>query len=124
MEIQINITSFEADVKPVIRDDEIKAFVTWFFESDNGKIKITGGTIKIKEFGQNKIKKLTFDGPAIKTKYGRFFKVLFIDNIPLYKQLCDYTIKKYIELSGELPPDIFWSEDYQTEEINLDDIPL
>lgn len=122
MEIKINITSFEPEVKVVVRDDDLKGFVTWIFMSDIGKVKIAGGTIRVKEFGVNKVRKLSYDVPAIKTKGNRYFKVFYIDNLDIYRQLCKTTIDKYIAESGGLPEGVIL--DSPDETVNPDDIPF
>lgn len=115
MELNIQITGLTIEVTPVIREDNIKAFVNWTFITDSGEWKVKNGTIRIKEFGA--VKKLSYDVPAIKGKI-RYNKTLFIDNLDLYKQFCKATIDKYVSLTGELPNDVSYEE-----EVNIDDLP-
>jgi hypothetical protein len=122
MEIDIKITSFEVEINPVIRNDDLKAFVKWYFISDVGKIKLVGGTIKVKTFGKNNVKKLSFDGPAIRTRGGNFFKVFYLPDLDIYKKLCQYTIDEYIKVAGELPEGVIIDSGY--EEVNPEDIPF
>lgn len=116
MELRIKINSLETDISLQARTDNILAFVTWIFKTDVGDIKIKGGTIRRKDFGSKPL--LTYDVPAIKTRHG-YNKALFIDNKELFVQLCNFTIKKYCEESGDLPNSFS-----NTEDINLDEIPL
>lgn len=115
MELDIKITSFDATIKAVIRNDNIKAFVDWIFATEIGVIKIHGGTIRLKPFGPNSTQILTFDGPA----YGSHFtKVLFIDNPQFYKRLCDFTVNKYCQETGEKQYEVI------TEEVDINDLPI
>src|SRR5690348_7227001 len=105
MDIDMKITRFRVELKPVARTDAIKAFVTWYFNTDIGEIKIAGGTIKEKTFGKfNKIL-LSYDAPAYKTRMG-YMKVLFINNKDFFKKLCDFTIDEYYRETGETRDDI------------------
>ena len=122
MELNITITAFEVEIKPVIRADEIKAFVTWYFVSNLGKIKLTGCTIKLKEFGENKVKVLTVDVPAIKFRFGKYFKAFYLPDLETFKRICRFTLDEYLKMSGELPADI--TIDSPSEEVNPDDIPF
>ena len=115
MELNINIKGLEIEVTPVIRKDNIKGFIVWTFLTDNGELKIKGGTVRAKEFGSQKL--LTYDFPAYKAGF-KYHKALFMSNLELYKRLCKATIEKYCSLTGEFPNEI------PEEEINLDDIPL
>lgn len=94
LELDIKILKFSADINQVVREDNIKAFVTWKFETEKGLIKIYGGTIRAKKFGESEKTILSYDPPAIKTKF-KYNKVLFIDNIDFFKQLCSHTIGRY-----------------------------
>ncbi|EKD57593.1 MAG: hypothetical protein ACD_57C00220G0002 [uncultured bacterium] len=116
MKLNINITEFEPLVTPVVRPDQIIAYVVWIFHTSAGDIKITGCTLRRKTFEESKTTVISFEPPAIRGKL-KFFKTLYIGNPDLYKQLCQYTKKKYCELTGE--PD----EDYE-ESISPEDIPL
>lgn len=116
MDLNITITSFSVELKPIVRDDNIKAFVTWVFHTDQAKIKIKWGTIRLKEFGAKKL--LSYDPPAIKTRFG-YSKIIFIDNLELYKSLCRATIKKFCEETGELENNVLLNAE---EEINIDAI--
>lgn len=117
MDIDIKITGFNPEVKPIVRDDNIKAFVTWVFITDKGELKLKGGTVRLKAFGKNSKLILTYDSPAYRTGMG-YVKVMFFDNKELYKQLCDFTIDKYCLLTGETRNDAV-----PEEEINIDEIP-
>lgn len=118
MKINININSFIAEIKPVIRHDSIKAFVTWIFKTDSGEWIIRGGTIKEKPFGKNQKIIKTFDPPAIKTRSG-FYKVIFIDNKELYIKLCHASVDAYLQETGEVHDDIVFGD-----EINSEDVPF
>ena len=116
MDIEIKIFSFEVEVKPVVREDNLLAFVVWRFKTSVGDFKIDGGTIRRKPFGKNGEEIATYDGPAIRMRFG-FRKVFFIDNIKLYQQLCNFTVRQYEEISGSIPSK-------KKEVINIEDIPL
>lgn len=118
MDIEIKITKFTTEIKPVVRNDEIKAFVIWRFETNMGMLKINGGTVRLKPFGKYGKPLLTFEGPAVRTRAG-FIKVFFFDNLELYKNLCEQTVQDYCKESGEFPNNTVFSD-----EINMDDIPL
>ncbi len=118
MDIDIEIKKFTTEIKPVVRNDEIKAFVIWRFETNMGLLKITGGTIRLKPFGKYDKPILTFEGPAVRTRSG-FIKVFFFDNKDFYKKLCEQTVEDYCKETGELPNKTVFSE-----EINVDEIPL
>lgn len=115
MELNIQITKFSTEIKPVIRDDQIKAFVVWIFHTDLGIIKIYGGTIRKKQFGKNQKLLLTYEPPSVGRNYT---KVFFIDNKEVYKQLCDFTIKEYCQITGEL------GNHEMNEEVDVDKILL
>ena len=117
LELNINITGFSAEIKPVIRQDNIKAFVTWIFRIDLGMIKIYGGTIREKPFGEHNKLILSYDPPAIKTGRG-YIKVMFIEDKQLFKTLCDYTINLYCKLTGEVRGIL------SAEDVNIDQIPI
>lgn len=123
MELNINITSFDVEVRPVVRQDNIIAFVVWIFHTADFDIKITGCTLRRKTFSNNQTGHettlISFEPPVIKGKF-KSFKAFFIDNIFLYKQLCQYTMKKYCEMTGEPYEDYLKPE----EEVNIDDIPF
>ncbi len=110
MKLDIQISDFSVKIKSVIRDDNIKGFVTWIFRTNQGDWKVYGGTIKLKSFGKNDRQLLSYDPPAYKTK-GGFNKAFFIDNLELYKKLCNYTVKIYCEISGELGNDIIFGNE-------------
>ena len=116
MDLEIKISNFEVEIKPVIRGDQIKAFVTWIFKTDSGDLKVYSGTIRLKAFGKNDKELLTYDPPAIRGRKS-YTKVIFMDNLDLYKRLCSYTLEKYYEASGELPNEVSLDED-EFEEIN------
>lgn len=122
MDIQINITSFEVEVKAVVRNDDIKGFVTWYFNSDLGRIKITGGRIMLKTFGKNDEPRLSYDGPAIKAGYGKYYKVFYLDNKEVYLKMCQASVEKYLEVTGELPNDVIFDmpDDYDYSQIEPD----
>ncbi|MEK7616578.1 MAG: hypothetical protein AAB414_00810 [Patescibacteria group bacterium] len=117
LELNINLTGFSAEIKPVIRQDNIKAFVTWIFRIDLGMIKIYGGTIREKPFGEHNKLILSYDPPAIKTGRG-YIKVMFIEDKQLFKRLCDYTIDLYCKLTGEVRGIL------SVEDVNMDAIPI
>lgn len=105
MEINIKITRFEAEVKPIIRNDNIKAFVTWIFYFGSEQIKIYGGTIRLKPFGENDKQLLSYDPPAIGARY---IKVIYFSDKALYLKLCLKTVQVYCEMTGELPNNILY----------------
>lgn len=115
MELNLNVKGLTIEVTPVVRKDNIKGFVIWTFITDCGEIKVKGGTVRIKEFGSQKL--LSYDFPAYKAGF-KYHKSVYMSNLELYKTLCKATVDKYCSLTGELPNEI------QDEEINLDDIPL
>ena len=118
MDISIEIKSFFVEIRPTIREDNIKAFVNWVFSTNKGEIKIKQGTIRLKQFGKKEL--LSYDLPAVRLKVG-FVKVFYMGNKELYKSLCEFTIKTYCQETGELPnkitPDV-------GEEIDLEDLPF
>lgn len=116
LELNINISGFSADIKPVIRQDNIRAFVTWIFQTESGVIKVYGGTIRQKPFGENNKLILSYDPPAIKTGRG-YIKAVFIEDKHLFKRLCDFTIDEYCKLTGELRKTPSINEDVNTDEI-------
>lgn len=118
MDLEIKVTKFEADINQVVREDNIKAFVTWKFETGSGVIKIYGGTIRLKPFGEKQKMLMSYDPPAIRMK-GGYNKVLFIDNAELYKKLCKHTIDTYYQVTGEARPEVVTNE-----EVNSDDLPF
>lgn len=120
MEIEIKITGFEVKVKPVVREDNIKAFVDWIFNTDQGVIKIHGGTLRVKLFGKNNKELLTYDAPAIRSRSG-YAKVLFIDNLEIFKKLCDYTLNEYYKITNELPNNVIFGE---SEDVDPESIPI
>ncbi|MBI2196128.1 hypothetical protein HYU45_00785 [Candidatus Daviesbacteria bacterium] len=117
LELNINITGFSVEVKPVIRQDNIKAFVTWIFLTESGVVKVYGGTIRIKPFGKDNKLILTYEPPAIKTR-GGYIKAMFIEDKQLFKTLCDYTINLYCKLTGEVRGIL------SPEDVNIDEIPI
>ena len=117
LELNINITGFSAEIKPVVREDNIKAFVTWMFQTESAAIKIYGGTIRVKPFGKDNKLILTYEPPAIKTK-GGYIKAMFIEDKILFKTLCDYTINLYCKLTGEVRGIL------SAEDVNIDQIPI
>ena len=116
LELNINITGFSAEIKPVIRQDNIKAFVTWIFQTESGVVKVYGGTIREKPFGERSKLILSYDPPAIKTGRG-YIKTMFIEDKQLFKTLCDYTINEYCKLTGEVRGIL------SVEDVNMDEIP-
>lgn len=132
MELNIQIIGFRVEIKPIVgRKDNIKAFVQWFFYTvEDEKVnfwKLAWGTIRLKEFGESKKKILAYDGAAVRSRNPggnppfKYNKVLFMENLELYKKLSSLTVKKYVEVAGELPSDV--SIDI-TENIDLDDLPF
>lgn len=117
MELNIKITGFSVDVKPQVREDNIKAFVTWIFHTSIGEWKIYNGTLRQKPFGKNQKLLLSYEPPAVGKRYS---KVLFIDNKIFFQKLCQYTKEKYYKLTGELENNFSTAD----EEVNLDEIPL
>lgn len=115
MDIEIIIKHFSVKVIPAVRSDSIKAFVEWVFGSNVGEIKIRGGTIRLKSFGSSK-QVLSYEPPAYGRKYQ---KTIFIDNKELYKKLCDYTIKKYCDITGEIVAGVEMNEDVDPDEIPI-----
>ncbi|OGE25312.1 hypothetical protein A3C26_00575 [Candidatus Daviesbacteria bacterium RIFCSPHIGHO2_02_FULL_39_12] len=101
LELNINITGFSAEVKPTVREDNIKAFVTWIFQTESAAVKIYGGTVRIKPFGKDGKLILTYEPPAIKTR-GGYIKAMFIEDKILFKRLCAHTIDLYCKLTGEV----------------------
>lgn len=120
MDIDVKIQGFEAEIKPVSREDNIKAFVTWVFQTDRGVIKIHGGTIRSKAFGMEEQERLTFDGPAVRSR-GGFTKVFFWDEKEIYKQLCEHTTEKYYQTTGEVREE---RRRARNSEPDLDDLPF
>lgn len=118
MDINIAINFFSVEIKPTIREDNIKAFVNWVFSTNKGEIKIKQGTIRLKQFGTKEL--LSYDLPAVRLKVG-FVKVLYIANVELYKALCEFTIKAYCQETGELPNNITLESG---DEINLEELPF
>lgn len=116
LELNIKIIGFSAEIKPVVRQDNIKAFVTWIFQTESGVIKVYGGTIRQKPFGEDSKLILSYDPPAIGRK---FIKVIFIEDKELYKKLCRHTIDLYCQLTGEIRNNISGGED-----VNMDEIPF
>lgn len=116
-ELNINITGFSAEIKPVVRDDNIKAFVTWIFQTESGVIKVYGGTVRVKPFGKDGKLILTYEPPAIKTR-GSYIKAMFIEDKILFKRLCDYTINLYCNLTGEVRGIL------SVEDVNIAEIPI
>ena len=117
MNMNINITQFTPDIKPVVRpNSNLKAFVTWIFETSEGQLKITGGTIKLKTFGESKTELLSYDGPAYKGGF-KYYTVFFLNNKSLFKQLCEETIRLYCEMTGET-----YTPSSPNEEIDIDEI--
>lgn len=117
LELNIKITGFSADIKPVIRQDNIRAFVTWIFQTESGVIKVYGGTIRQKPFGENSQLILSYDPPAIKTGRG-YIKAVFIEDKHLFKRLCDYTINLYCKQTGEVRGIL------SVEDVNIAEIPI
>ncbi len=118
MELNIQITSFSVDIKPAVREDNIKAFVTWIFQTSVGEWKIYGGTIRQKPFGKNQKLLLTYDPPAIGKK---FFKAFYIGDKELYKKLCKHTIEEYCKITGEVGNNfLVANEDVKEDEIPID----
>lgn len=116
MDIELTISRIEFIIKPILRNDNIKAFVDIILHSNLGEIKIKNGTIRLKELENKTI--LTYEVPAIKGKY-KYNKILFIDNKELYVQISNEIVKQYIELAGELPNNFLL-----TEEVDLEDLPI
>lgn len=119
MELNINITSFDVEIRAIAlsKPEGIVAYVSWIFHTPEFDIKITGCTIRRKLFGESQTSILSFEPPAIKGRF-KYYKTLFIDEKLLYKKLCQFTIKKYCQESGEL------YEEHPAEEINLDEVPF
>lgn len=117
LELNINITGFSADIKPVIRQDNIRAFVTWIFQTESGVLKVYGGTIRQKPFGEDSKLILSYDPPAIKTGRG-YIKAVFIEDKILFKRLCAHTIDLYCRLTGEARGILL------VEDVNIDAIPI
>src|SRR3989338_9209615 len=99
MELNIQIIGFSVDIKPTVRDDNIKAFVVWIFQTTAGEWKVYGGTIRQKPFGKNQKLLLSYDPPRVGRKYSVAF---YIDEKELYKKLCNYTIDEYCKITGEV----------------------
>lgn len=116
MELEIKITNFLVEIKPVVRSDNIKAFVTWIFQTELGVWKVYGGTIRLKPFGKNNKMLLSYDPPAFGP---RFTKALFIEDKGTYIKLCDYTIKSYCTLTGEINNNILMDEGIDPDEVPI-----
>lgn len=110
MNINILMSKFNVEIKPVVRHDNIKAFVTWIFKTNQGELKIRGGTIREKPFGRNGRLKKSYDPPAVKLKSG-YLKAFFLDNKELYKKLCEETINGYNRETGEVPDIAIWGNE-------------
>lgn len=115
MDIELIIKHFSVKIIPTVRADSIKAFVEWVFGSNMGEIKIRGGTIRLKSFGDSK-EVLSYEPPAYGKKYQ---KAIFIDNKEFYKKLCDYTINKYCDITGEILAGVEMNEDIDPDEIQI-----
>ncbi|TSC85373.1 MAG: Uncharacterized protein G01um10147_1187 [Microgenomates group bacterium Gr01-1014_7] len=116
LELNINITGFSAEIKPTVREDNIKAYVTWIFKTESAAVKIYGGTIRVKPFGKDGKLILTYEPPAIRTR-GGYIKAMFIEDKQLFKTLCDYTINLYCKQTGEVRGIL------SVEDVNMDEIP-
>lgn len=116
MELDIHIKSVEVEVIVIARSDQIKAFVDWTFKTNTDDWKIKGGTIRYKEFGSKKL--LSYEVPAIRTRKG-YKKALYIADKELYLKLCNLSVQKFCELSGELPNNVIVEE-----AVNIDDLPF
>lgn len=114
MELNIQITNLEIEIKPTVREDNIKAFVNLIFNSSQGDIKIKNGTLRLKSFGTKQM--LSYEVPAVKTAH-RYNKVFYLDNLELYKKICDAVIKEYSSVTGEVIG-------LEQEEVNIDEIPV
>lgn len=114
MELEIKITNFSVEINPVVRSDNIRAFVAWIFQTDFGVWKLRSGTIRQKAFGRNEKLLLTYEPPAIGKNY---IKVIFIDNKELYKKLCNYSIDEYCKLTGEIRNNIAIDENVDPNEV-------
>lgn len=120
MELNIIIKGLNIDIIPMVREDKIKAFVQWIFKTDQGDIKIKGGTLKLQDSKDGGKQFLSYNPPAIKGRFNKYFKILFIDNKDLFRSLCLATIKKYASITGE-PTNI---TSIENEEVDIDDLPI
>lgn len=104
-----NLRSLDIAIRPVIRGDKIKAFITWIFKTTQGDLIIKGFTIRLKELHSG-IEVLSCDAPAYKAA-GQFRKSFFFDNKDLYKHLCVETVRQYCKLTGELEPEYIYLDE-------------
>lgn len=103
------LRSLEIALRPVIRGDKIKAFVTWTFKTTQGDLIIKGLTIRQKELHTG-VEVLSCDAPAYRAA-GQFRKSFFLDNKDLYKYLCMETVRQYCKLTGELEPEYIYFDE-------------
>lgn len=120
MELNIIIKGLNIDITPVVREDKIKAFVQWIFKTDQGDIKIKGGTIKLQDSKDKTKQFLSYNPPAIRSGFGKFFWAFWMDDKDLFRDLCSATIKKYASITGE-PTNI---TSIENEEVDIDDLPI
>lgn len=106
MKIEIKITELIIETTAVVgREDNIKGFFVWKFKSDVGQIIIRGGTIREKEFGTKRL--LSCEPPCFKAGI-KYFKAFIVENLELYRKICDATIEAYCAQSGNLPNNIIF----------------
>ena len=78
-----------------------------------------GYTVRVKKFG-TKAPVFVVDAPAFKSGY-KWKKSFIVENKSLWKDISNQILHEFAEKNGGKTPEDYLSE---TEEINLDDIPL
>lgn len=118
----IQLSKIDVQVKAVRDNKPLKDIVGFFeliiFDEDNKPfIKVRGGTVKVKQFGDNE-PVFTLNAPAYKSgiKYRTSF---FIENLNLWHDIGKVILEELSQQTGGLTP-----KDFIIENINPEDIPF
>lgn len=106
MNIEIKITELVIETTAIVGNkNNIRGFFVWKFKSNIGQVIVRGGTIREKVFGSKRL--LSCEPPCYGFKYHKAF---IIENIEMYKEMCEETIKSYCKNSGTLPNDVVYEQ--------------